>query len=89
MIRPGIGECSKCGEDCWKSYDVDVCSTCYIPKNPTFGWMFAEYRRRGLSENDLRIYRTKNKTALERFLYRALDIKPIKETIKQRDVDER
>ena len=66
-------ECESCGADCWR-YDNDrnaLCHACYIPTNPTFGWMISEYRRRGLPERALV---GKTRATLEKYLGKVLDL---------------
>ena len=42
-----IGPCGKCGEPCFLRTAGDLCSSCYVPDRPTFGWCLSEVKRRG------------------------------------------
>ena len=74
-----LGKCDLCARECFSNTKGKfVCLHCYIPKNPTFGWMVSEYHRRALCRDSLYFASRGTKASLEKFLYKALDLKPVK-----------
>jgi len=78
-----VGECTVCG--CSRPWPDDgPCIDCYTPKDPTFGWLLSEYRRRNMDDKALREHQVKTRVALDKFLRASLGFK---ETRKRRSTD--
>ena len=61
-----IGPCDDCGGEAFLRCEGDLCSECYIPDRPTFGWCLSEVKRRGHQITGLK------KKELEREVYKLL-----------------
>jgi len=79
-----LGICAGCGGEAWVDIDPDYCSRCYVPSNPTIGWMISEYRRRGLPEGELQ---GKTRSQLDKHISKLLGIKNQKTKKEDRHVE--